>query len=177
MKELPSPVHAEWMKVAPFGSLERFRTEEPIFGSDASEPSEAVKEKAEVTGYRHRGTTDQTVTETADVESEDGRDREVIPVDVATQTTDSQSHGVGTESLNVRDDKGIANSVGPVERLLKKRIIRGQRFYWVKLAIAGKTSEWVVAKDIPEIMIDNFHKRYTLTGRKRRTNTRWKGLV
>ena len=73
MKELPCPVHAERMKVAPFGSLERFRTEEPIFGSDASEPSEAVKEKADVTGYRHRGTTDQTVTETADVESEDGR--------------------------------------------------------------------------------------------------------
>ena len=31
MKELPSPVHAERMKVAPFGSLERFRTEEPVF--------------------------------------------------------------------------------------------------------------------------------------------------
>ena len=43
MKGLPSPVHAERMKVALFGSLERFRTEEPIFGSDASEPSEAVK--------------------------------------------------------------------------------------------------------------------------------------
>ena len=35
------------MKVAPFGSLERFRTEAPIFGSDASEPLEAVKEKPE----------------------------------------------------------------------------------------------------------------------------------
>ena len=71
MKELPSPVHAERMKVAPFGSLERFRTEEPIVGSDASEPSEAVKEKPDVTGYRHKGTTDQIVTETTDVECED----------------------------------------------------------------------------------------------------------
>ena len=71
MKELPSPVHAERMKVAPFGSLERISTEKPIFGSDASEPSEAVKEKPEITGYRHRETTDQTVIETADVESED----------------------------------------------------------------------------------------------------------
>ena len=44
MKELPSPIHAERMKVAPFGCLERFRTEEPIFESDASEPSDAVKE-------------------------------------------------------------------------------------------------------------------------------------
>ena len=177
MKDSPSPGHAERMKVAPFGSLERFRTVEPIFGSDASEPSEAVKEKPKVTEYRHRGTTDQTVTETADVESEDSRDRKVTPVDVATQTTNSQSHDVGTETLNVRDDKGIADSLGPVERLLKTRIIRGQRFYWVKWAIAGKASEWVEEMDIPEIMINNFHKRYTLTGRKRRTNTRWKGLV
>ena len=55
------------------------------------------------------------MTETADVESEDGGDRKVIPVDVATQTTDSQSHDVGTESLNVGDDKGKADSLGPVE--------------------------------------------------------------
>ena len=70
MKELPSPVHAERMKVAPFGYLERFRTEEPIFGSDASEESSAVNEKPEVAVYRHKGTTDQTVTETTDGESE-----------------------------------------------------------------------------------------------------------
>ena len=132
MGVLPSPVHAERMKFAPFGSLERFRTEEPIFGSDASEPSDAVKEKPEVTGYRHKGTTDQTETETTDVESKDGGDREVTPVKVGKQTTDSQRHDAGTESLNVKDDKGIANSL--VERLLKTRIIRGQRFYWVKWA-------------------------------------------
>ena len=110
-------------------------------------------------------------------DAEDSRDRAVIPVDVATQTTDSQSHDVETASLNVRDDKGIADSLGPVKRLLKTRIIRGQSFYWVKWAIAGKASEWIAAKEIPEIMIDNFRKRHTLTGRKRRTNTRWKGLV
>ena len=32
MKELPSPIHAERMKVAQFGSLQRFRTEEPFLG-------------------------------------------------------------------------------------------------------------------------------------------------
>ena len=80
------------MKVAPFGSLERFRTEEPIFGSDASEPSDAVKEKPELTGYRYKGMTDQTVTETTDVESED---RDVTPVEK--QTTDCQRHDAGTE--------------------------------------------------------------------------------
>ena len=94
------------------------------------------------------------MTETTDVESEDSGDREVTPVDVATRTNDIQSHDVGTESLNVRDDKGITDSL--VERLLKTRIIRGQRFYWVKWARAGKPSEWIAAKDIPEIMIDNF---------------------
>ena len=30
MKEIPSPVHAERMKMAPFGSLDRFRTEKPV---------------------------------------------------------------------------------------------------------------------------------------------------
>ena len=80
-----------------------------------------MKEKPEVTGYRHKGTTDQTVTETTDVESEDSEDREVTPVKVDKQTTDSQRHDAGTES-------GIGDSV--VERLLKTRIIRGQRFYW-----------------------------------------------
>ena len=59
----------------------------------------------------------------------------------------------------------------------KTRIVRGQRFYSVKWAIAGKASEWVAAKGIPEIMIDNFHKRYTLTGRKRLTNKRWESFV
>ena len=95
-------------------------------------------------------------------------------VKVDTRTTDIQRHDVGTDSLNVKDDKGIADSL--VERLLKTRITRGQRFYWVKWARAGKPSEWVAAKNIPEKMINNFHKRFTLTERKRRTNTRWKGL-
>ena len=49
--------------------------------------------------------TDQTVTETTDIESKDGGDREVTPVDDKTQTTDSQSHDVGTESLNVKTIK------------------------------------------------------------------------
>ena len=73
---------------------------------------------------RHKGTTDQTVTETTDVESEDSGDREVTPVEVAARTNDSQSHDVGTESLNVRDDNGIADSL--VERLLRTRIVREQ---------------------------------------------------
>ena len=49
MKELPSPVHAERMKVAPFGSLERFRTEEPVFGSGARDATDVANEST-VTG-------------------------------------------------------------------------------------------------------------------------------
>ena len=114
MKEIPSPVHAERMKVAQFGSLKRFRTEKPVFGSDACEGTDAAAKELAVTGNRHRGTTDQTTTKTADVESEDGGEMELTPVDVATQTTDSQGHDVGTESLNVDDDKGKAESLCPV---------------------------------------------------------------
>ena len=47
----------------------------------------------------------------------------MTPVDVNTQTTDSQSHDVGAESLIVKNDKGIADSL--VERVLKTRIIKG----------------------------------------------------
>ena len=94
---------------------------------------------------RHRWTTEQTTTKTADVESEDGGDIEVIPVDVATQTADSQGHDVWKESPNVDDDKGKAESLCPVERLLNARIVKEQRFYFVKWAIAGKASEWVAA--------------------------------
>ena len=72
MKERPSPVHAERMKVAPFGSLERFSTEESVFGSDTCVATNAAAKEPAVMGNRHRGTTDQTMTKTADVESEDG---------------------------------------------------------------------------------------------------------
>ena len=80
---------------------------------------------------------------------------------------------LGQSHLRKKNDKGIADSL--LERLLKTQIIKGQRFYWVKWATAGKPNEWIAAKDIPEVMTDKFHKRYTLTGRRRRTNTQWKG--
>ena len=54
MKELPSPVHAEWMKVAPFGSFERFRTEKPVFGNDACEATDAATIEPVVTGNKLR---------------------------------------------------------------------------------------------------------------------------
>ena len=101
MKELPSPVHAERMKMARFGSLERFRTEALVFGSDACEVTDAANEST-ITGVRHTRSTDQTAMETL---PEDGIDMEMTPVEVATQTTNGQGHDVGTESPNEDDDK------------------------------------------------------------------------
>ena len=171
MKELPSPVHAERMKVAPVGSLERFRTEELVFGSDICEARDAANETT-VTGDRHTRSTDQTAMKTL---PEDGVDLKMTPVEVATQATNGQGHDVGTESPNEDDDKGQTEKLCQIERLLKARIVKGQRFYFMKWGVTGKVSEWVAAKDIPG-MIDNFHKRYTLTGRKRRTRTQWRAI-
>ena len=122
--------------------------------------------------------TDQTATKTVDVEqlSEDGVDMEMTLVEIATQTTNGHGHVVGTESPNEDDDKGQTGKLCPIERLLKARIVKGQRFYFVKLGITGRASDLVAAKDIHGVMIDNFHKRYTLTGRKRRTRTQWRGI-
>ena len=125
MKELPSPVHAERMIVAPFGSLIRFRTEEAVFESDTCEATDAATNEPTVTGNRHTRSTDQTATETL---SEDGIVLEMTPVEVATQTTNGQDHDVGTESSNTDDDKGQTEKLCPIERLLKARIVRGQRF-------------------------------------------------
>ena len=90
MKELPAPVHAKRMKVAPFGSLERFRTEDPVFGSDACDATNAANEST-VTGDQHTCSTDRTATETL---SEDGIDLEMTPVEVAIKTTNGQGHDV-----------------------------------------------------------------------------------
>ena len=100
----------------------------------------------------------------------------MTPVEVATQTTNDQGHDVGIESPNEDDDKGQTGKLCPTEWLLKVWIVKGQRFYFVKCGVTGKASEWVAAKDIPGIMIDNFYRRYTLTGRKRRTSTQWRGI-
>ena len=96
MEKLPSPVHAERMKVAPFGSLERFRTEKPVFGSDAREATDVAANEPRVTRNRHTWSTDHTATETVDVEelSEDGVYREITPVESSTQTTNGQGQSI-----------------------------------------------------------------------------------
>ena len=67
MKELPSPVYAEQMKVAQFSSLVHFRTKEPVFGKDAPEATNAAADGLMVAGEQPTRTTDETVTKTTDV--------------------------------------------------------------------------------------------------------------
>ena len=73
MKKHPSPIHAVRMKVVQLGSLKQFWTEEPVFGKDTMEASEAGTEGLTVTGNQPTGTTDQTdqrdVEQSTDVNS------------------------------------------------------------------------------------------------------------
>ena len=81
---------------------------------------------------------------------------------------------MGTEIPNDDDDKGETGKLCPIERLLKARIVRGQRFYFEKWGVTA--TDFVAAKDIPGIMFDNFHKRYTLTRRQQMSRTQWRGI-
>ena len=89
MKELPSPIHAERMNVAQFGSLERFRTEEPVLGKETLDASEIGTDGLTVTGNQPTGTTDQTdqtdVEQSSDVDSNE----DLTPVDVTTPMSGS----------------------------------------------------------------------------------------
>ena len=94
MKKLPSPIHAERMKVAQFDSLERLRTEEPVFGTDTPEASEAESEGLTITGNQPTGTTDQTDQRDVEQSSDVDSNEDLTPVDVATPTVNSQGHHI-----------------------------------------------------------------------------------
>lgn len=79
MIKLPSPVHAERMKLAQFDSLERFRTEGPFFGKEALDATRAQAESLKVTEDQPTDMTDDTVTKTTDSEqTSDKEDVETI---------------------------------------------------------------------------------------------------
>ena len=81
--------------MAYFGSLERFRTEEPVFGKDTLEASEAGTDGLTVTGNQPTGSTYQTdqrdVEQSSDVDSNEN----LTPVDVSTPTVNSQVMTLG----------------------------------------------------------------------------------
>ena len=108
MKELPSPIHAERMKVAQFSSLERFRTEELVFGNDCREATDARADDLTITGEQPTGTTDETTTKTRDIQQSsdlDSDDEDLTSVDVATLTSNSQGHDIRTGPPGDQYDK------------------------------------------------------------------------
>ena len=130
MNELPLPIHVERMKVVQFGSLERFRTEEPVFGKDTMEASEAGTEGLTVTGNQPTGTTDQTdqrdVEQSSDVDSNEN----LTPVDVATPTVNSQGHDIRSGLPSSYYDGRHTGKLCPIERLLKARVLKISGFIW-----------------------------------------------
>ena len=65
----------------------------------------------------------------------------------------------------------------PIDRLLKGRDIKGQRFYLVKWGIGGIPTEWLAANDVTTEIIETFHKSCTMTGHRRKTNTEYRGRL
>ena len=162
--------------MAQFGSLERFRTEEPVFGKDTLEASEAGIECVTVTGNQPTGTTDQTdQTDQRDVEqsSDVYSNEDLTPVDVTTPTVNSQGHDIRSGLPSGHYDGRHTGKLCPIERLLKARIIKGQRFYLVKWGIGRIPTEWLAAKDVPTEIIEAFHKRCTMTVHRRKVNTKY----
>ena len=47
----------------------------------------------------------------------------------------------------------------------------------VKWGIGGIPTEWFAAKDVPTEIIEAFHKRCTMTGHRRKTNTKYRGRL
>ena len=82
-----------------------------------------------VTGNQPTGTTDQTdhrdVEQSSDVDSNE----DLTPVDVATPTDNSQGHDIRSVLPSDHYDGRHTGKLGPIARLLKARVIKGQRFY------------------------------------------------
>ena len=132
MKELPSPIHAELRKVAQFVSLKRFRTEEPVFEKDTLKESEAGTDGLTVTGNQPTGTTDEAdqmdVEQSYDVNSNE----DLTPVDVGTPTVNRQGPVIRSGLPSDHYERRHTGKLCPIERLLKARVITGQRFNLVK---------------------------------------------
>ena len=95
----------------------------------------------------------------------------------ATSTVSSQGHDISSGLPSGYYDGRHNGKLRPVDRLLKGRDIKGQRFYLVKWGIMGIPTEWLAAKDVPTEIIEAFHKRCTMTGHRRKTNTKYRGRL
>ena len=140
-----------------------------MFGKDTLDASEVGTDGLTVTGNQPTGTKDQT--DPRDVEQSSGVDsnEELTPVDVATPTVNSQGHDISSRLPRGYYDGRHSNKLRPIDRLLKGRDIKGQRFYLVKWNTYGMI--------VPTEIIEAFHKCCTMTGHKRKTNTKYRGRL
>ena len=123
--------------VAQFGSLERFRTVEPVFGKATLHASEVGTDGLKVTGNQPTGTTDQTDQRDVEQSSDVDSNEDLTPVDVATPNVNSQGHDISSRLPHAYYDGRHTDKLRPIDRLLKGRDIKGQRFYLVKWGIRG----------------------------------------
>ena len=94
---------------------------------------------------------------------------------VATPTVNSQGHDIRSGLPSNYYDGRHTGKLCRIERLFKARVIKSQQFYLVKWEIGGKPTERLAAKDVPKEIIEAFHKRCTMTGPRRKTNTKFRG--
>ena len=85
-------------------------------------------------------------------------------MDVATPTVNSQGHDISSGLSNDYYDGRHTGKLRPIDRLLKGRDVKDQRFYLVEWGIRGIPTEWLAAKDVPTEIIEAFHKRCTMPG-------------
>ena len=148
-----------------------------MFGKDTLVASEVGTDGLTVTGNQPTGTTDQTdqrdVEQSSDVDSNEN----LTPVDVATPTVNSQGHDISSRLPHRYYDGRHTDKLRSIDRLLKGRDIKGQRFYLVKCGIREIPTEWLAAKDVPTEIIEAFHKRCNMTGHRRKTNIKYRGRL
>ena len=168
-------MHSSCLKFASHGQLDRFRAEEAIFSDDAVDASTSVAVDQTVTidqTVTNDGTADSNRTVKATSETVDDNDE--IIVDHSTLTIPGQRHSPTHVREKVRTYTNALDGIVDgqvlfekrkeedtwhlVDRILKCRWVKGQRFYLIKWQEKGAQSSWLPAKDISNALIDNYHK-------------------
>ena len=82
---------------------------------------------------------------------------DLTPVYVATPTVNSQGHDISSRLPRGYYDERHTDKLRPIDRLLKGRDIKRQRFYLVKWGIREIPTELLATKDVPTEIIEAFH--------------------
>ena len=103
--------------------------------------SEVGTDGLTVTGNQPTGTTDQTDQRDVEQSSDVDSNEDLTPVGGATPTVSSQGQDISPRLPSGYDDGRHNGKLRPIDRLLKGRDIKGQRFYLVKWGIRGIPTE------------------------------------